>query len=87
MKDLEERLGWCEKMVEKLIHEDQMVSGITIKLLDSLERRWNLEEDWRRQIRTMISLYRGEMGVLDRQQQEHFKVHTDKKTKDTYIIK
>lgn len=73
-----------EKLVEKVLAEDELMGIYFSKLIDVLLRYWPKSAEYRRTIENEISIYRGEVENIDKQFQEHFQYHADKKTNKDY---
>ena len=86
----EDRVTRLEKLVEKVLVEDELIGMYMNRLLDILGRYWPAQAQYRNEIKTKVDIFRGAFENLEKEWQEHYKHHsyTDKKTnKDTYIIK
>ncbi len=78
--ELARKVMRLEKLVEKVLAEDELIGIYFSKLIDVLLRYWPKSAEYRRTIENEISIYRGEVENIDKQFQEHFQYHTDKKT-------
>jgi len=91
--ELARKIVRLEKLVEKVLAEDELIGMYMNQLLDIQDRYWSKNEDYRWQhrgeIKTKIDIFRGVLENLEKEWQEHFKHHsyTDKKTnKDSNYI-
>lgn len=80
---LEERMERLEKLVGKVLAEDELIGIHIERLMDILIEYWQKMGDYRYGIGTTISIYRGALERLEKEWQEHYKHHSysDKKTK------
>ena len=79
--ELARKVMRLEKLAEKVLAEDELIGIYFSKLIDVLLRYWPKSAEYRRTIENEISIYRGEVENIDKQFQEHFQYHTDKKSK------
>ena len=87
--NLEDRLTRLEKLVEKVLAEDELIGMYMSRLMDILTRYWPAQARYRGEVKTTIDIYRGALEKLEREWQEHYKHHSniDKKTnKDSNYI-
>ena len=78
-----------EKLVEKVLAEDELIGMYMSRLMDILIRYWPAQARNRGEVKTAIDIYRGALEKLEREWQEHYKHHSniDKKTnKDSNYI-
>ena len=87
--ELARKIVRLEKLVEKVLAEDELISMYMSRLLDILNRYWQKSGEYRSEIKTKVDIFRGALENLEKEWQEHYKHHsyTDKKTnKDSNYI-
>ena len=88
LNELRQKVDRLERLCNRLYQEEDLLNTHIPKLMDTLIEYWQRLGSYRETMQTLISIYRGEVGNIDKELQEHFKAHSDKKRNTTkYTIK